>query len=69
MFCFVLCSFSFHKFSFKHLGTEANFLSLPDSIIARSLESSARHTPGKTGFCPVLPKPEAWGSLHAHHGP
>lgn len=28
MFCFMLCILLFHKFSFKHLGTGANFLSL-----------------------------------------
>lgn len=47
MFCFVLCGLSFHKFSFKHLGTEANFLSLPGSSVTLSLKSSAQHTPGK----------------------
>lgn len=44
MFCFVLCSVSFHKFSFKHLRTEANFLSLPGSIVTLSLKSSVYGT-------------------------
>lgn len=47
MFCFVLCGLSFHKFSFKHVGTKANFLSLPGSSVTLSLKSSAQHTPGK----------------------
>lgn len=72
MCCVVLCSSFFHKFSLKHRGTEANFLSLPRSTVTLCLKSSAQHSPGETGFCSLskdLDKtPEGQDSPHSHHG-
>ena len=65
------CSLSFHKFSLKHQGTEANFLSLPCSTLTLCFNSSARHSPRKKGHSAskALDKaPEGWGSPYSHHG-